>query len=234
MGPEHAWDELEPKLKSLLDEFKEKGVESFHMGEALARKKSFGNLDKPMMNYLVTQFAKLLGASGVQPIFCAVVNEDWNDTINSEGFLQRFPKPFHLCFEHLLHSLFEWSCKHSHGALVTPMFASHPEYLSWMKEAGSEFNGDENLKKVIGPISFDDASQNIPLQCADLIAHQMYWEIRKRAFETVSINSGGQTNALYWATGGKYIYGNWLDSDGLKIVMTKYAEKGSIWPRAFG
>ena len=76
--------------------------------------------------------------------------------------------------------------------------------------------------KVLGPLAFDYPCRTIPLQGADLAAHQMNWDVEARS----QLSPEGQTKNLALATGGRYTHGNWFDRNGLLTTMKRYRETG--------
>jgi hypothetical protein len=77
----------------------------------------------------------------------------------------------------------------------------------------------------LGALAFDYPSRVIPLQAADLLAHQMYWDVDKQ-FESSTLANAGLTNALNWATRGEYVHGNIFDRKGLLLTMKRFKEAG--------
>jgi hypothetical protein len=224
VGSQESWASLETEWLAILEPYRNKGVRYFHMAEALAQEGQFGRIDKPNVNYIVTQLAKLLGKTKPEPFFSAVANKDWDEVVTDEAFLQRFPKPLYLCFENLVHSLWSWSRRHAGGELVVPVFAYHKDYSPRMAEIGAVYGAQAWYQKVLGPIAFDYPERVIPLQGADLLAHQMSWDVEKLIYEA----STAETNALRWARGGRHVHGNWFDRNGLLVTMKRFSETGKI------
>ncbi|TAL03684.1 MAG: DUF3800 domain-containing protein [Rhodospirillaceae bacterium] len=226
IGTEQTWSELEQKWLAILTEYADKGVRYFHMAEALAQEGQFCRVDKPSIDYIITQCTKLIGESKVIPLFCAVVNEHWERVVHDPVFLARFPKPINLCFENLLHTILDWSRDHANSELVVPMFAVHTEFTPQLAEIGHLYTANERTKKILGSLAFDFPERVIPLQVADFLAHQIGWQTKALAYNPLV--GGAGTRALHWATGGQFVHGNWFDADGLCLTVKKYCEKGVI------
>jgi len=230
VGKKETWAGIEPKWQAVLAEYREQGVRWFHMSEALAQTGQFVRIDKPNLNYIITQLSKMLGDASphLEPFFAAVVNDDWDAVVTDADFLKRYPKPIYLCFDNLVQNLWRWAETHTGGELVVPIFAFHKEYTPRMKEIGDLYGAHDWYRNVLGPVAFDYPERVIPLQSADLIAHQMNWDVEKRAFGPHDLQSGGQTNCLYWATGGRFTHGNWFDAQGLKLTIERFKRTGQI------
>jgi uncharacterized protein DUF3800 len=229
VGKKDSWAALEPQWLEILEAYRERGVRFFHMSEALAQRDQFSRIDKPNMNYIITQLSQLLGNAypALEPFFAAVVNEDWEAVVRDEDFLRRYPKPLDLCFDNLIQNLWRWAKTHTDGELVVPIFAYSAEYSARMAEIGRLYGAHEWYRKVLGPIAFDYPERVVPLQAADLIAHQMNWDVEKRAFGPHELWNGG-TNCLRWATGGRFTHGNWFDAQGLKVTIERFKRIGQI------
>lgn len=229
VGTKTAWEALEPKWGAILSPYQERGIKFFHMAESLAQEGQFGRIDKPNTNYLITQLAQILGepSADLEPFFSAVVIEDWKAVVRDEAFLLRFPHPIDLCFENLVQNLWRWAKQSAGGEIVCPMFAYHREFAPRMAEIGRVYGAQDWYKTVLGPIAFGYPEQVIPLQGADLLAHQMNQDIAQRAFGPFDLGTG-ETKALRWATGGKFIRGNWFDAIGLELTIKRFRETGKI------
>jgi Protein of unknown function (DUF3800) len=229
VGTEATWTTLEPKWQAILDQFADKGVRWFHMSEALAQRGQFAHLDKVRLNYIITQLGNILEASGAVPLFSAVVTDDWDVVVGGEAdFLAQFPKPLDLCFANLVQHLARWTRERAGGEMVAPMFAYSPEYSARLADLGRVYGSMPYYKSVLGPIAFDYPERVIPLQCADLLVHQINWDIENRAYGPFNLASMGQTVILNKATAGQFVRGNWFDADGLKITLKRFRETGAI------
>jgi hypothetical protein len=223
VGSREAWLAIEQPWADILAEYWDKGVRWFHMADCLAQEDQFARIDKPSVNYIITRLSKILGAQlGLQPMFSAVVQDDW-DVVTDAAFLKRFPNPIDLCFDDLVRSLAEWSAKNASGELVAPLFA-----VGDYGRHGKLYEAEPWYRNTLGTLGFDYPSRVIPLQAADLLANQIRFDIEKRANLTVT----GPTNALNWATGGRFVMGHWFDAETLDLAVRRFNETGAIWPFA--
>jgi hypothetical protein len=224
VGHASEWDKLEPQWDAVLSEFADKGVTWFHMAEALAQQGQFQLIDKTALRYMVTQFSQKLGTHELTPFFSAVVTNDWR-VIEDHRFLARFPKPIDLCFENLVQTLFKWSAECASGELVIPMFAYAKGYSERMAEILNAYGTYDWYRKVLGPIAFGFPQQVIPLQAADLLAHQMNFDVARPLPEKLA--QSGPTNVLWWATGnGGFVEGRIFDAEGLLRTVNRFKEAG--------
>ena len=225
VGKSAEWEQLEIKWSSVLDDFADKGVTWFHMSEALAQQGQFKLIDRVMLGYMITQLTQTIGAHAIEPFFSAVVTADWV-VIEDKQFLTRFPTPIDLCFENLVQKLFVWSRECANQELVVPMFAYAKKQSERMAEIGRVYGAYDWYREVLGPIAFGYPQQVIPLQAADLLAHQMNWDVDKKS-NPLTLADAGPTKALWWATGkGGYVHGNILDAAGLLLTVQRFKEAG--------
>jgi len=223
-----AWIEVSEKWQAILDEFKDRGVRWFRMSEALAQEGQFARIDKVALDYILTQLSGVLHDSHAVPLSSAVVREDWRAVVTDTEFLARFPDPIDLCFENIIRHLAAWSRQNAGGETVCPMFAYHQEFSPRMAEIGRLYGAQNWYRTVLGALAFDYPDRVIPLQCADLVAHQMNWDVEKRAYGPFDIASAGPTVVLHRATGGRFAHGNWYDAEGLRLTVKRFKETGAI------
>jgi hypothetical protein len=223
-----SWVKLEPKWQGVLSEYADRGVRFFHMTDALAQRGQFARIDKPNLNYMLTQLSEAVGASGATAISSAVVVKDWKAVVKDPDFLKRFPAPLDLCFENLVENLALWARQHAGGEPVCPVFAYQKEFSPRMADLGRVYGAQDWYRTVLGAIAFDFPDRTIPLQAADLLVHQMNWDITKRRYGPHDLASGGPTVVLHKATGGKFIYGNWFDAAALQLTVKRFKETGHI------
>lgn len=228
IGTKDAWEELEPQWIAVLAEFADRGVKTFHMTDALAQKGQFERIDIPTLNYILTQLSELLGRSKAVPISSAVVTADWDRIVKDPEFLARFPKPLDLCFENLVQNLALWARRHAGGEQVCPVFAYSREFSPRMAEIGRIYGAQPWYRDHLGAIAFDYPDRAAPLQAADLLVHQMNWDVDKRRYGPFDLASGGPTIVLNKATGSQYIHGNWFDADVLALTVGRFKRTGKI------
>jgi hypothetical protein len=128
VGVEDAWTRLEPKWQAVLNEYADRGVRWFHMTDALAQRGQFAQIDKPHLNYIITQLSKQLGEEPLTAFFAAVERDAWDAVATDAAFLRRFPHPIDLCFENLVQKLWGWGKRKADGELIAPMFAYSSEF----------------------------------------------------------------------------------------------------------
>ncbi len=228
VGTKSAWEEIEEKWLAVLEPYANRGVRYFHMAECLAQKGQFGRIDRPNVNYIITQLSSLLSHPGIQGITSGVVTNDWNTVVTDPVFLQSFPKPFDLCFENIVRSLWEWARCEAEGESVIPMFAYHQDYQERMAEVGRVYGQHSWYRDVLGPIVFGYPEQVVPLQGADLLVHQFNGDVYRRVYGPFDLASLGPTKAMQQASGGRFMPGNWFDAEGLKLTVQRYLETGEI------
>jgi hypothetical protein len=223
VGDVDSWAQLEPKWSDVLAEFADKGVKWFHMSEAIAQRGQFAQIEKPVLSYLIGELSKRLGEQPLMAFFSAVLTDDWA-SIDDAKFLRRFPAPIDLCFENLVQKLWKWGRADPSDTII-PMFAYSADLSPRMADIGRAYGSHDWYREILGPIAFGYPQQVIPLQAADLLAHQMNWDVEKR-FRPFDLRTAGPTKALYWATRGEFVRGNLLDRDGLALTVKRFKEAG--------
>ncbi|MGP1396480.1 MAG: hypothetical protein ACTS3R_13290 [Inquilinaceae bacterium] len=229
VGSKSAWEAIENRWAAVLAEFSMKGVSTFHMTDCVRQEGEFSRVDTPQRGYIITQLSEALGAQNLQAVSSAVVVDDWSLAVSDSEFLRRFPKPFDLCFDDVVRQLWEWGAKNAIGETIAPMFAHQPEYHGRMEIVEKAYSAEEWYRRILGPIAFGYPDQVMPLQCADLLVHQMGWSIEKTRFGKISLADSGQTVALENATGGRFVHGHWFDADALALTVSRFRETGEIY-----
>jgi hypothetical protein len=224
VGSAKSWSVLEPKWQSVLNEFKDKGVDWFHMSEAAARTGQFKLIDAPGIDYLIGQLARHLGEQDLTAFFSAVLTDHWA-VIQDPQFLARFPTALDLCFENLVQHLWKWGAANAVGEKIVPMFAYSREFSQRQGKLLDLYGVHDWYRQVLGPIAFGYPQDVIPLQAADLLAHQMNWDAEKR-FKPITLATIGPTPALEWATNGKFVRGNLLEKSGLLSIEKRFRDAG--------
>ena len=230
VGSKPQWEAIEERWISILSEYADRGVHTFHMTDCAAQTGEFARVDTPSRNYIITQLSEILGVQGVQAVSSAVVLDDWTDVVIDDAFLARFPKPFDLCFDDIVRQLWEWAAKNTGGEKVAPMFAHQPEYDKRMSAVGDVYGAEQWYRRLLGSVAFGRPEEIIPLQCADLIVHQVGWNIEQRRYGKISIANSGQSVALHNATNGRFIHGQWFDAKGLAATVENFRKTGEIYP----
>jgi hypothetical protein len=225
VGDAETWGEVEARWLPILEPYRSLGVSWFHMVEAVAQRGQFSRVEKPHINYLITQLASLLGHPRLQPIFSSVIANDWDALDASPAFRARFPKPYDLCFEDVVITLRDWAKDHAEGELVAPVFAFQPEASDRNSSAALRYAAQPWYLNILGTIGFDCPQRLFPLQGADLLAHQMGWDVERRVYDPMA----GPTRALHDATGGRFAFGHIWDAERLRLAAANYEEKGLIY-----
>lgn len=201
VGSAKQWEQVEGEWREVLALYADKGVKTFYATDAIAQKGEFERISKPFLNHILTQLSQTLGRSGVEPFFSAVVKRDWDAMPDDVAFSARYPHPIDLCFENLVEHLSKWSRTYGGGEKIIPMFAYSTEFSPRMAEIGRVYGSQDWYREILGPIAFGFPSEVIPLQAADLIAHQSNWKIEKRAYRPQESARTSGTKMRYWATG---------------------------------
>jgi hypothetical protein len=130
----------------------------------------------------------------------------------------------------MVRQLWLWTSINTAGEIVIPTFAIHPEYHQRMADIGAAYGAQSWYNRILGQLAFGSPDQVVPLQGADLIAHQINWDVERRRFGPFDLASGGPTKALMLATGDRFVHGHWFDVEGLALTQRRFSESGEIYP----
>lgn len=228
IATEQTWSAVEAAWLTILAEVADKGVTHFHLSDCLMNSGEFARCDNPTRNYLVTQLAKILGRYELTPICSAVVRGDWNELVDDSNFFQAFPTPTALCFENLLGELVLWGRKYGGGEKIEPVFAHCDDWITGRglgEPVPQRYGMNAWYSEELQPISFSHPRDCVPLQAADLFVG-----LSRRDIEFRAKWQAATPKALDWATGGRFTYGNWFDTEVISLVRDRFNQTGTIYP----
>lgn len=225
VGTESSWSSVEDRWVSVLGEFRDKGIASFHATDCIGQRKKFAALDKPMVNYVLTQLSGALGSANLLAIHSTVDNAAWaRVTPGHSAFLDVYSSPLVLCFDDVVRELMRWALVHAGGELVVPMFAINKEHLDSMKRVGAAYSSRESYRNVLGSLAFDWADRVVGLQAADFLAHE-------RAIDAVVSESGlVGPRKVYSVANPNGVHGHHFDDESLVRVIENFEVSGEIYP----
>jgi hypothetical protein len=234
VATEATWNAFEADWAKELARYAEYGVTTFHMAPCLAGYGEFSRLDSFWRNQLVLDMGRVLERHDLQPVWSAVVVEDWG-TVTDKEFLARYPKPFDLCFEHTIIQLWEWAQETTSGERVAPMFAITKEYLPRMAEIGAAYLASDWYGEFLAPIAFGRPSNVLPLQAADFMAHEASEQVRHLEYDVLTIRNGGPRYAYNLATKARGAHvGGYFDAKALASTVRRFKETGTIFGNGLG
>jgi len=228
IGPDENWTAAEAEWSKILAEFSYLGVTHFHLSHCLMNIGEFELCDTPKRNYLITQLSQIIGRHNFTAINSGVVQDDWDDVKDSGPFFDAFPTPIALCFEDLVRSLSIWTAKNAPGKKVAPTFAYRTE---WATGGGlgapilQIYGTQPWYRSSLAAISFAHPKDCVPLQMADIVAGLVRIDVERRSGASVI----GPTQALMWATGGRFVHGHWFDRESLLRVINNFNQTGEIY-----
>jgi hypothetical protein len=227
-----VWVSVERPWADHLGLYADKGVKTFHAADCCGDigYGEFARVDTFHRMSILTNLSGLLEKADVQPIWSTVYTEDWNAVVTDNKFLAKFSDPFHLCFEHVVRQLANWARRKANGEIVAPMFACQDQYQPWMTLALQAYGQFDWYKSVLGPIAFGYPSQIIPLQAADLLAHEISWNWdRLRYTMPKTLADAGVRRLLAKATAFNGLRkGGCFDARALKAAIERYNKTGEV------
>ena len=170
-----VWIRIETEWLAVLGEFADRGVTAFHTADCLAGTGQFERLQGWERAYVTDNLTRIIVRNNPTPIWASVIVEDWN-FVNEPELRALFPSAYHLCFDHCMARLYEWSKAHG-DVVVAPVFAEQNEYEERAREIFRAYQGHSLHGKLFHSISFALANKLPALQTADLLAHELseYW-----------------------------------------------------------
>jgi hypothetical protein len=111
-------------------------------------------------------------------VIAAVAKQDWDRCVSPDN-KQRFQTPYHFCFEFMLHKLNTLSIERARREPIAAVFADHPSYRLRAEQIHAEYHHSSNYPNV-GSLTFGSPRDVIPLQAADLLAHEAFQHMRNR------------------------------------------------------
>ena len=227
-----TWVSIEGPWADRLGLYADKGVKTFHAAHCCGEEGygEFARLNTFHRMAILTELSGLLERADVQPIWSAVYTEDWNAVVSDKNFLSKFPDPFNLCFEHMVWQLASWARRKANGERIAPMFARQDQYQHWMTLAEQAYSQFDWYKSVLDPITFGYPSQVIPLQAADLLAHEISWEWNRIGYSVPkNLAEAGIRRLLSKATAFRGMHeGGCFDAGALKVAIERYNKTGRV------
>jgi hypothetical protein len=220
-----TWDLLEKAWREEIALFADMGLKSFHMSECISGTGQYERISFFHRHAHIKRMSEILRDADVQAIGVWVDNNDWAE-MNEPELLAAFPKPYNLCFDHMVRFLREWSKSKVGGERVVPMFGYTLEYSPKTIEL---YGAETWYRDVLGAIAFDSPDYVLPLQTADFVAHQIRQDAHRVGYDDLTLENIGMTLALHNATlknGTDMIRG--YTSGGLKAAARRLRTSGKI------
>ncbi len=174
-APKAVWEELEPPWRAILNEHKDKGIHYFHAAHCLAQGGQFGRLEKPHCIYVYKQLSDILEKSAADPIYVAVWNDDWEAVANEyPNFRRLCPSAYDFCIDRVMGQLVSWSSNNAGGSKVPIVIAIQKEHEAETLETTNSWMGHKIVSDLVGAVAFEYPDALIPLQAADMLAHEVY------------------------------------------------------------
>ncbi|RJF80730.1 DUF3800 domain-containing protein [Oleomonas cavernae] len=205
----------------------------FHMSPCISGHREYHGIPETERHDLIVRLSKILEAHPVRAIWSAVVIEDWENEAKDAAFLSKFPKPFDLCFRHIVWQLRNWSISHCNGEEIAPVFALNDEYQKRMSEVGAAIQAHPSYLNVLGGLSFYPPSKVVPLQTADFLAYEVckHWDNHVYG-PPITLANSGYRNVFVNATTGHQSGGCFADL-GLKNAICQFKQTGSFFGESF-
>jgi hypothetical protein len=233
VATKRAWEAVEIEWDKEMSYYRERTrIRTFHLTDCLAGEGEFLGLEEFYRLAITKQLSEILSRHDVWPIWASVIVDDWHDVI-SEDFRVRYPKPFDLCFEYAVIELWKWSRREANGEKVALMFAHQKEYRAGMDAVDRAFRQSAAYEEILGPLAFDWPKNVIPLQSADILAHEVSEKWRHQCYEGPTLGTMGHRRLLSNAVQAHGLpgTGGCFDRSALLNAIRRFRETGSAYGR---
>jgi len=167
------WSAVEQRWKRALRDF---DIEWFHMVDLVHSRDQFAKFNAGWIGDVLNRFSMIVSESldndCLTPLWSGVQKPAWDKVEKSAKFLQQFPKPLDLCFDHIVHQMRRFSIHHAEAEPIAPMFADNLEYTKRNQEIYETYKQHPEWSKLLGPIAFGSPRQVVALQPADMFAYE--------------------------------------------------------------
>lgn len=168
-----VWEQMEEPWRAVLNEFKDKGVHCFHAKDCLSQTGQFERLQGWECHYVYKQLTDILEKSKAQSIYTAVLTEDW-EAITNINFKQVYQSAYDFCIDRIIHEVVNWSANNAGGSKVPIMIAIQKEHEEETRRTFDSWARVKVISDKIGALAFEYPDSLIPLQAADMLAHEAY------------------------------------------------------------
>lgn len=169
-----VWEAMEKPWRMILGEFQDKGVHCFHATDCLAQDGEFGRVDTLGRQYIYKQLSDILEASReAQPVCALVWRDDWN-AVPDKNLGLLCPTAYEFCVDRVLSEVVNWSAQNAGGTPVPVMFAVQKEHENHTTLTYESWKRVSVVKDKIGALAYDYPDRYVPLQAADMLAHEFY------------------------------------------------------------
>ncbi|HUS12562.1 MAG TPA: DUF3800 domain-containing protein [Pyrinomonadaceae bacterium] len=181
LAPTWRWEELEPKWKQTLKDFK---ISCFHMKDFANRKREFEGWHELKRKKLYGKLLKHIEMAEPYPVGSILAMSDFL-TLRPEQ-QAGFGDPYHVGFLSILAYLTHVGgvlLKDYAGEKIAAVFSDHVEFRHSALQ-GFELMRDRHSKVgefVDSPV-FRDMRVLVPLQAADVVAYELYKEFERQLF----------------------------------------------------
>ena len=175
IGSPHDWQTVEQQWAALLHHF---GIPYYHSSEVEGHW-TFGHEAKNIMGFAKVEFAKILSASPLLPIFCIMPAWTWSHACATKPrFSAIFRKPYHFCFAEMMKSLSQLAEERAPPEKVLVTLSDTVEYAARATEAYAfaRDNALDVVQSIIG-LSFVAMKVSPALQAADMLLYDIHSQL---------------------------------------------------------
>lgn len=173
VGTKDEWEEIEKPWRAVLSEFSNYGVHCFHATACLSQSHQFERLQVWQCEYVYKQLADILEKSTIQPIIAAVRSDDWASIAN-RNFNSVYESAYDFCIDRVIGQLVNWSSNHAGGSKVPVTIAMQKDHEDETNRTHQSWAKVKKIGDRIGALAHEFPDRFIPLQAADMLAHEFY------------------------------------------------------------
>jgi hypothetical protein len=170
-----VWQELEPKWSAILDPFRERGVDCFHATDCLNHRKKYQAILDVECRRIYREAADLLSGANIYAMWASVREADWATVANANSeFGGLAPSAYDFCIDRVVSDVVNWALRFAEGTPVGVVIADQEEHQSETERTIMSWRRHARIEELIGTVGFASPKKMIPLQTADMMAHEAF------------------------------------------------------------
>jgi hypothetical protein len=172
IGDDTSWSEVEPQWRECLAS---EGVPYFHYVECKHQHGHYWKWDRRGIRSAkhIDDLAKILFASNVNGV-TAGFSGNWSEAVAPDpSWKVRFPKSYNFCFEMCIEGLRHFVSEYWGSEPIALVFARQDQFGKRAEEVWRTFKHNGEWPEIVN-FTYAEPESLVPLQCADMIAHETY------------------------------------------------------------
>lgn len=175
IGEMSDWSSFDAKWVAKIAQY---GLSDFHATDCDNVAPEFDRLSGTERDALLRELAYMIKEDDLLPLSVAVRAESWRRVVADDPFarefLERYRKPYFLCFEHCVRMGAHWSRAFKSASPLAIVFNEQGADAAMASEIFDAYNNSQLFGGQLSTLEFAPHRGCAPLQAVDLIAHEAY------------------------------------------------------------